>query len=161
MPGLPSPGMSLMRLNEEPASENAQPSITLARSSASLMSLISGRSSTTDARSASVIGRRWMGGVPRMSTPQKSRPGSYRFAKAGQFGQEVVLPCAQRRAAALLRRGGLFGRRHLPLDPYEQRPGEGRNGAGRQDRRNRPLEERQDAAVRLDQRRHEGLLDHR
>src|SRR3954453_2190789 len=68
--GLPSPGISLIRLNDDPASENAQPSITLPRSSASLMSLISGKSSTIVARSASVMGRRWMGGVPRMLTPE-------------------------------------------------------------------------------------------
>jgi hypothetical protein len=33
------------------------------------MSLISGRSSTIEARNASVMGRRWIGGVPRMLAP--------------------------------------------------------------------------------------------
>ena len=50
--------------------------------------------------------------------------------------------------------------RELPLDPDEQRPGERRDGHRRQDGRDRPLEERQDAAVGLDQRGHEGLLHH-
>src|SRR3954462_6170078 len=54
------------------------------------MSLISGKSSTIEARNASVTGRRWIGGVPRIFSSRYYVCRWYRFAEAGQFRRIVV-----------------------------------------------------------------------
>ena len=85
-----------------------------------------------------------------------------------RFGR--VMPCfttaasaAGERARRLLSRPAWPGRRSAfqpPPQPDQHRPDHRADRQGREDRRDRPLEERQDAAVGLDQRGDEGLLHH-